>query len=617
MVDRADADPDAVLGMLNAMGTRGPVERFGSTSGPACFGAGHLPFRPADGFELLSSSVSGQDWLIAADSRLDDPEALRQRLGGPPRGSAALILDAYRTWGEAAMDRLEGDFAFAIWDPERQSVFFARDRFGVKPFFFLEQPGRFVFASEAKGLLAHARTPRRVPRIRIAEFLAGEVPPEGESFFADIRRVPAGSCGTVGEGGVRVRRYWTPVLPERSTDQDPATTFRSLFEEAVNRRITPGAPLVSMLSGGLDSSSITSVARRLLADRGHLPLHTVSMIFPDHPGGDETRFIDSLLTQGGYAPGYIKISQFDPFAGFRDSMRIQDSLVLAPGLEFNRDIYRALPTGCVMLSGHGGDEVVSKGEGHLNDLARARDWKGLWKATGGVADLYGSSHAEVFWSFFQAFGPGRYKIRAFRRALARVVPNRNKGDATLLSGTLAAQYGAEIGKGTPSKHQLEGRALDLATLAGPLQPYALEVLDRESAAAGVESRYPFWDQRLLEFSMSLDPSTKLKDGWTRMVLREAMGQDLPDDIRWRRDKYDFSSVIIQGLLKSPAASRQRLQGAREALSTYVDLDRVEVARARLQAGSTATVAADVQALWRTTALAEWLEYSAEQGFTLL
>lgn len=513
-------------------------------------------------------------------------------------------------------DHLEGDFAFAIWNPERRQLVFGRDRFGVKPFFYLQQPGRFLFASEAKGLLALPETPRRVPRVRLAEFIAGQSPPEQETFFADIRRLPPGAFGVAGEGIFKTRRYWHLALPPRSSEPNPGEAFRSLFDDAVRRRIEPDRPLVSMLSGGLDSSSISAIAEKHCSARGGAPLKTLSMVFPGRPEGDEQSFIDALLAKGTFEAELVRIGAFDPFAGFGETLAVQDSLVLAPALTLNRDLYRAVPAGGIMLSGHGGDEVVSKGEGHLNDLARARAWKQLWQACGGVADLYGTSRQALFWSLFERFGPGRYKIRALRKALAGLGSSEAPTPG-LLAAPLAAAYGAEfLRRGAAARRGRTGRALDMATLADPLQAHALEILDRESSNVGIESRYPFFDERLIRFSLSLDPSTKLKDGWTRMLLREAMS-DLPDSIRWRRDKHDFSPVIIRGMLSSPAASRDRFKRERDALSAYVDLEQVEAARARLEASTIGNMGADAQALWRTTALAEFIVHARDRGFTLL
>lgn len=616
IVDHAPVDLSDLTRMLDGMGQRGPAHRIGAASGQARLGAGHLEGQKPDACIGLPGSRADAVWLACADCRLDNADVLRRKLDGPPRSGAALILDAYRHWGEAMMEHIEGDFAFAIWDPDRQRLFFGRDRFGVKPFFYLEQPGRFLFASEVKGLLALPGTPKRVPRVRLAEFIAGHSPPESETFFADVRRLPPGSIGEAGEGVFSTRRYWRLTLPPRSTEPHPAEAFRSLFEESVRQRIDPDRPTVSMLSGGLDSSSISLIAARLRSDPNAAPLPTLSMVFPGRPEGDEQPFIDALLAGGRYAPGYVRIAAFDPFAGFSESLSVQDGLVLAPALTLNRDLYRAVPSGGIMLSGHGGDEVVSKGDGHLNDLARAKDWKRLWQACGGVADLYNTSRGALFWSLFERFGPGRYKIRALRRMLASPL-SASLAPTGILAGPLDTAYGSEFERrASLARRGRTGRALDMATLADPMQAHALEILDRESSHVGIESRHPFFDERLVRFSLSLDPSTKLKDGWTRMLLREAMG-DLPEVIRWRRDKHDFSPVIVRGMLTSPAASKARFKRDREALSAYVDLDRVEAARARLEDGTIGHMSSDAQALWRTTAVAEWIDHARNRGFTLL
>ena len=615
IVDHEPVDLSALTRMLDAMGRRGPAHRIGAASGRARLGAGHLEGQTPDACTGLTGPRADAPWLVCADCRLDNDDVLRRKLDGPPRSGAALLLDAYRRWGESMMEHLEGDFAFAIWDPDRQRLFFGRDRFGVKPFFYLEQPGRFLFASEVKGLLALPDTPRRVPRVRLAEFIEGHSPPESETFFADVRRLPPGSIGVAGEGVLSTRRYWRLALPPRSTETHPAEAFRSLFETAVRQRIDPDRPTVSMLSGGLDSSSISMIAARLRLETA-APLPTLSMVFPGRPEGDEQTFIDALLAQGRYAPGYVRIGDFDPFAGFSETLSVQDGLVLAPALTLNRDLYRAVPSGGIMLSGHGGDEVVSKGDGHLNDLARAKNWPALWQACGGVADLYNTSRRALFWSLFERFGPGRYKIRTLRRMFANPLSG-SAAPAGILAEPLAAAYGSEFARrASVSRRGRTGRALDMATLADPIQAQALEILDRESSHVGIESRHPFFDERLIRFSLSLDPSTKLKDGWTRMLLREAM-DDLPEAIRWRRDKHDFSPVIVRGMLASPAASRARFKRAREALSAYVDLDRVEAARSRLEDGTIGHMGADAQALWRTTALAEWIDHARDRGFTLL
>lgn len=605
-------DLDPVFTMLRAMGRRSGHSPMAGHSGHAMLGAGHLSGRPPEGFVQWEEPGQGGTWLICAQTRLDNLAPLDE-LGDPTASAAALILKGYQRWGSAVTERLNGDFAFAIWDPRAARLFFARDRFGVMPFYYSSAAGRFAFASEPKAILALAGTPRRVPRIRLAEFMAGLAPPEDETFFADVRRLPPGSCGSATAGGCRTWRYWRMSLPDRGDIAEPAAVFAELFKDAVERRLTGGHPTAAMLSGGLDSSAICAVAARSPATPA--PLRTASMTFGGRETKDETPFIEAVLSGGDYDPVFEDLSGFDPFHGFQAALEAQDGLFLAPGLTLNRHLYRHVAAGGVILNGHGGDEVVSTGSGHLHDLARSRSWRRLWTATKGAADIYGTSRLALFLSFIERYGPGRYKIKAVRRAF-----QAGKSDDPLegLSPGLRRDYEAELAaRGRTRPGGKTGRALDFAVVSDPLQSQALDILDRESAAAGVESRYPFWDADLVRFSLSLDPGTKLQDGWSRMLLRKAMQDYLPDKIRWRRDKYDFSYVIVRNMLKSPAASQSRLGSRAETLGAYVDLDRVEAGRARLAATRDPGMNVDATLLWRTTALAEWLDYADRKAITLL
>lgn len=609
-----------VAGMLEAMGARGRHSRLVQSSGPCLLGSGQLPGRPPAALHPASIALAPPvgDWAICADARLDAPQTLQTRFGGPPLTTTGLILEAFQRWGEDCVAQLSGDFAFAIWDPRRQQLFFARDRLGVAPFHYCEDGGRFAFASEVKALLALSSTPRRTPRIRLAEFLEGHSPPEDETFFADVRRLPPGSHGWAGHGFCRSRKYWRLTLPEPYQSPDPAAEFAQHFQTAVEARLPAHGPVVSMLSGGLDSSAVSGAARQAVATADG-PLKTISMVFPDSPEGDERPYIDAVLSTGDYRATFVDIGRIDPFAGFARSLAIQDGLFLAPGLTLNRSLYSALDEGTVLLSGHGGDEVVSKGAGRLHDLARGRQWQALWREAAGAADLYGSSKVQLFWSFLSRYGPGRYKLAALTRAARRLPGLRSNPQAPqLLNPALAEVYDRELrSRDSGRRSGRSGRALDLDVLRHRSQPYALEILDRESAAAGVESRYPFWDERLIRFSLSLDPSTKLGGGWTRLILRQAMAPSLPDVVRWRRDKHDFSPVVVRGMLASPAASAERFQAERDRLAAFLNLDAVEAARHILAADPSRPMGAEGQVLWRATALAEWLELADREGIRIV
>ncbi len=185
---------------------------------------------------------------------------------------AELILRAYKRWGERSPEHLLGDFAFAIRDAHRDVLFCARDHFGVKPFYYHHAPGRlFCFASEIKGLLALAEVPRRLNETRVADYLVPLLEDKVITFYEEIVRLPPAHRMTVSRDGVRIEEYWA-LDPTREirmkSGEEYAEAFREIFTEAVHCRLRSAFPVGSMLSGGLDSSSIVCVARKLIAKNG-------------------------------------------------------------------------------------------------------------------------------------------------------------------------------------------------------------------------------------------------------------------------------------------------------------------------------------------------------------
>src|SRR6267142_6895205 len=210
---------------------------------------------------------------ITADARIDNRDELINLLRLPPRPSESisdseLILAAYELWGEHCPEKLLGDFAFAIWDSRKQLLFCARDHFGVKPFYYYSSDKVFTFATEIKALLRLPEVPRQLNETKIAAHLTSIDIDKEITLYRDILRLPPAHSIKVNREGIRVQSYWS-LDPSRSqvmrSDEEYAEAFRELFTEAVRCRLRSAFPLGFMLSGGLDSSSVTCVARNLLA----------------------------------------------------------------------------------------------------------------------------------------------------------------------------------------------------------------------------------------------------------------------------------------------------------------------------------------------------------------
>ena len=601
--------------MLAAMAHRGPDGQFAwSDRGVAL---GHcllrtLPEAPAETLPLEEGEL-----VITADARLDNREELIDALAPRDRSpsDAALLLAAYAKWGESCPEHLLGDFAFAIWDGRERILFCARDHLGVKPFFYSADPAGFSFASEMKGLFALPDVPGRIDEDRIADHLAGLIPDADQTLYADVKRLPPRHSLTVTAVGQNLRGYWRPDSSSPPF-ADPAEEFRALFESAVRARLRSVGPVGAMLSGGLDSSSISSVGARIYAKEQRQAFPTFSLVFDRTPEWSERRFIDAVLASGGFDPQFLDADDFPPFADFDEAVAEQDGLFQANGLAFGRKLYRAAADRGlrVLLDGHGGDEVVSHGYGRLSELAHAGRWLALWREARGIARV----HREPFWPVFSGYmgRSGGRAGRLWRRTLGR--QGKSKSELPSWRRFVNSEFAARSGLAERLREQRrvsaaatgDERTLHASLLLASRVPSSFEVLDRAAAACGIEPRYPFWDKRLVEFCLLLPSDEKLKDGWSRFILRRAMDGILPPAVQWRQDKLDFGPHIIRGMLKHHRSLVERMLGKEaDAIADYVDVPALNAAYQRIAEKAEAADGRDVQAVWRTVVLATWLNRS--------
>jgi asparagine synthase (glutamine-hydrolysing) len=547
---------------------------------------------------------------IVADVRLDNRADLCGELGlGAGTPAKAVILAAYCRWKADCAAHLLGDFAFAIWDEARRELFCARDQSGVRPFYYVATPKEFLFASEPGALRATSVPRDALNEERIADYLAGIEPDAEATFYTDVMRLPPRTSMTVHRDGIRRSVYWSPdSKPVVRTDAPEQ--FRWLFEDAVRCRLGDRGEVGSMLSGGLDSSAIVCVAAPMMSETGKR-LPTFSLSFNKDPNRDESRFVDSVAARYPIHSRRIAADDLHPFVDFDRLIAEQGEPFLAPGLAATRTLYRhAADAGLrVLLNGHGGDEVVSHGFGRLRELATAGRVVQLWKESRGVAALYGDSP----WPFYfgqlflhPAAVAVRRRVRSIKHAVRPGERAANPGfvvsqfaDSTGLAGRISGQRRAR------SEAWIDERSAHSFAVTAPIQAHAFESLGRTATANGIEPRYPFWDRRLIEFCLSLPSHEKMKDGWTRSILRRGMEGVLPADVQWRRDKRDFGADFIRGL----TGHRDLVHGVLKAgseLGNYADIAGARASFDRMASGSGTPTSAEAVAIWRTVILGRWL-----------
>ena len=524
--------------------------------------------------------------VITADLRLDNRDALLGFLGLRERegtiGDAELVLRIYLQQGERCVERLLGDFAFAIWDPRAHSVFCARDHFGLRPLYYhFKQGQRFVFASEPRAILVLPQVLYAINKSRVADYLVRQLEwiDYSSTFFEEVLRLPAGHSATVTQAGIAIREYWKPEPgPELGamSDADYAQGFLEVFTESVKSRLrAPAGTVGSMLSGGMDSGTVVAVAKGLLEKDGAGPLPTYSAC--------RDRDADCPESSAIYAS--IALPSISPTLVHPDSAR-DDFKALVSGNDepFDGDfmmlraIYQAANKQGkkVVLDGCAGDVVFSEGSyivrllrsGHLRlAVAEILAANRLWQDRPLVSELMQYARAAVAPRFLKAMlrKPRRQKYARdalkgslISPELAHMVDIDNRFER--LSRTLAGDW-------TPDY------AFERIRAIRPNINAARERYSRIAAATATEARDPFIDKRVVEYCSRLPGRTRLRNGWSKILLRDLMAESLPERVLWSPRKPHlgrlFTAAACAQAVRSGNLSHQSLQ---EHLAGYVDLN---------------------------------------------
>ena len=563
--------------------------------------------------------AAAAELVITADARIDNRDELLQALelaGAAHRTlpDSELILMAYRCWGEACVDHLLGDFAFAIWDGRRQRLFCARDHLGAKPFYYYQGSQRlFVFGSEIKALLALPEVPRRVNEARVASYLVRDYHDTTSTYYEGILRLPASHWMTVGRDGLVLQRYWE-LNPSRQlrlgSDAEYADAFRERFVEAVRCRLRTPYPVGSFLSGGLDSSGLVCVARKLLADKGRGPLHTFGARFEGFPEADDVPYADAVVRQGGLDAHDVQPDHISPLAHVPELVRQWDAPFENAQSSVTWVLRRlAHEQGVrVLLDGSGGDLTLCYDPIYLAELARSGHWIELLSEASGWARNYWAGRHST-WRVLR------------RRVIAPLLPagirdlllRLRDGGPPALQGSelvhpgLARRVGLHARREADHAQRWAVRTFHEAhyrALTDLMVPYGLEALAAAAGAFAFEPRFPFFDRRVVEFCLALPREQLVSRGMTRFIVRRALADHLPKEVLWRGTKADNNRVATRSLLR---LERDLLDSFvdREAqiLEDYVDLDRLRQIFARFRREGAVE---GLYSIWLVVNLACWL-----------
>ncbi len=538
--------------------------------------AGHQPMRDSSG-----------RFAIVFNGEIYNYLELRSELGALGHDfrtatDTEVVLEAYKAWGAEAFQRFNGMWAIALVDTRERSVVLCRDRFGVKPLYYDLRPGRLVFASELKQLLA-VRSARPAVNVRVAaDFFFWSIQGQGdETFVEGIRALPGGHLAEVSfedlrSGRLAPRRYWKPAPRPFERASERVASFRSTFEDAVRIRMRSDVPVGVTLSGGLDSSSIASTASALLRSGGSSDrLRAFTAVFEEQ-GFSEEGFARAVAESAALEHELVRPAPPDLAADWQAFVRCMDEPFASLSFYANWKVYERIRAAGVpvILNGQGGDELLLGYPRYRPALLcfhrRVNGLAALGRELVATGRRGGVSIARLL-------GMGLYFdwpwIRS-RRRLAKLGPfvkpdflSEGRGR----TGTVEAET-TPVTLEALVQREFEGHQLQ----------HLLHHEDRVSMHFAVESRNPLLDYRLFEIVQASPPEALVEDGWSKRILREAMEGRIPEVVRRRTDKMGFDTPtgkLLAGGRRSFVELLRRNEGDRlletRAISAAMESGRID------------------------------------------
>ena len=562
-------DPARVVRMCDALAHRGPDGAGVWTDHGVGLGHRRLSIIDLAGSPQPMHSPDGRA-VIVFNGEIYNFRALRAELEQAgftfrTSGDTEVILAAWQKWGPDCLSRLDGMFAFAIFDLATRRLFLARDRFGVKPLFLAHlSDGSIAFASELKGLLAHPLLRRRVNPQAIEAYMAWGYVPDSHSILAGVEKLPAGHFWLLEQGKppARPQRWWDISFTERErgSEADLSAQLVHLLREGVRSRMVADVPLGAFLSGGVDSSGVVA----LMAEASASPVQTCSIGF-DVAAYDETSYARQVAAKFG-ADHAERIVATDDFSAIDTLAAMFDEpFADASALPTWRVCQLARERVTVALSGDGADEAFA---GYRRQVFHHHEERARAVLPAGLrAPLFGAlgrAWPKADWA------PRPLRAKATLLALAESgEEGYARGLSVTLPGARAALYSDSFAAslaGFRAEDELialmraaPGRSgLDRAQYADLtfwMPGDILTKVDRTSMAVSLEAREPLLDHRLVEFAARLPEGMRVRGSVGKHLLKKSLERYLPHDILYR-PKQGFVTPIAEWL-KGPLSGSAR------------------------------------------------------------
>jgi asparagine synthase (glutamine-hydrolysing) len=549
-------ETQAIERIMTALDAYGPDGSYVWQKDSVALGHQMLHITP----ESLEEKLPWQDevtgLVITADARIDNREELFAALAISPQvgrtiSDSQLILRTYVQWGEQCLQKLLGDFAFAIWDARQQKLFCARDIFGVRPFFYYCSPTCFVFASDLNALLATSKVPRQLNEALIYAWLQLKdirFAQKSLTFYEEIYKLPPAHYLTLTPIKQEIKSYWSPEDSPQiklSSEAEYQEMLLELLERAISCRLRSAFPVGAHLSGGLDSSGIAVVAARALRAEGKV-LKGFSwsppMTSPIDSPEDERILVEEVCKREQIECKYLSLTGQDFLNLLHQNFLTEPKEMLDFEQKVQAEI--AAQNIRVVLSGWGGDEAITfNGRGYFAELFLKGYWRTLYRELKLRGELHGVG---LKWQLIDKvilpLLPDFLAIRWPHLA----IDNYEYADKSVYVNPKLSKKIQSRRKQLPQLHRLLREQIGVRNnqLLLLKDGHLTRRIEDWAISAGQNHfvySYPLLDRRIVEFALGIPVDLFFKQGWKRYLFRSATEDLLPERVRWRKSKMEYAS----------------------------------------------------------------------------
>ncbi|WP_026105112.1 asparagine synthase (glutamine-hydrolyzing) [Halalkalibacterium ligniniphilum] len=514
-------EEEEVRKMVRTLEHRGPDDLNIWSTTHAAFGHARLVVvDPEGGVQPMTRTVNGKAYTISYNGELYNTEEIRKELlkrGHEFKGHSdtEVLLKSYIEWGNQCLEKLNGIFAFAVWNDKDESLFMARDRLGVKPLFYSIKQGQILFASEIKALLAHRNMKPIVAETGLAEVMGlGPSRTPGHGVFEDIQELKPAHLLVYDRNGVSVSRYWSLESKAHEHNvEETAAYIRELLEDIVERQLFADVPVGMFLSGGVDSSALTALAAKVYEKQGKGAIRSYSI---DYDENDK----------------YFKANDFQPNADGPWIHIVSEA--------FGTNHYNAVIS-IDELANQLKQAVIMRDLPGMADVDSSLLWFCKEIKQDVTVGLSGECADEIFGGYPWFHRPDVMNYDGFpwmRSADERQEMLNEKWQKKLNLPSYVYDRYKETIKEVPTYEKdtrEEARRREISYLNKIwFMTTLLERKDRMSMGASLEVRVPFADHRLVEYVWNIPWEMKRLNGREKGILRKALEGLLPDDILYRK-----------------------------------------------------------------------------------